>query len=127
MSRSSFARFTPFVRGKIVGKAEVGVPQEQIRTSVRKKGGYATSTRAIQHVVAKAKSDPSWQGEDSSAGGRAQSLLPPEVQALKQLIHDEVGVARVTIPYCRKRLRPKPRLIVTPSTSSRSALQTSTP
>ena len=104
MSRSSFGRFTPFVRGKIVGKAEVGVPQAQIRTSVPKKDGYAASRRAIQHLVAKAKPDPSWQGDDSSAGGRPQSLLPPEVQALKQLIHDEVGVARVTIPYCRKRL-----------------------
>ena len=72
--------------------------------SVRKKDGNVGSNQAIQHAVAKAKSDPAWQGEDSSAGGRPQSLLPTEVQALKQLIHDEVGLARVTIPYCRKRL-----------------------
>ena len=72
--------------------------------SVRKTDGNVGSNQAIQHVVAKAKSDPAWQGEDSSAGGRPQSLLPTEVQALKQLIHDEVVVARVTIPYCRKRL-----------------------
>ena len=104
MSRSSFAPCTPFAPGKSVGKAEVGVPQEQIRMSVRKKDGNVGSNQAIQHAVAKAKSDPAWQGEDSSAGGRPQSLLPTEVQALKQLIHDEVGLARVTIPYCRKRL-----------------------
>ena len=104
MPQSSFSRCTPFARGKIVGKAEVGVSTEHIRTAVRKKDGSFGSNRAIRDVLAKAKSDPAWQGQDSSAGGRPQRLSAAEVRALKQLIHEEVGVARVTIPYCRKRL-----------------------
>ena len=104
MPQPSFARFTPFARGKIVGKAEEGVPSARIRMSVLKKDGTLGSQRAIQHVVAKDKADPEWEGVDSSAGGRPRELCEAEVQALKQLIHKEVGVARVTIPYCRKRL-----------------------
>ena len=104
MPQTSFSRCTPFARGKIVGKAEVGVSTEHIRTAVRKKDGTFGSNQAIRDVVAKAKSDPAWQGQDSSAGGRPQRLSAAEVRALKQLIHEEVGVARVTIPYCRKRL-----------------------
>ena len=35
----SMARFTPFSRGKIVGKAEEGAPRNRIRTQVLKKDG----------------------------------------------------------------------------------------
>ena len=104
MATSSFARFTRFARGKIVGKAEEGVPQDKIRKSVRKKDGRAGSLRSVQAVIAKARTDPDWEGEDSSAGGRPRALQDAEVEALRQLIHDEVGIAKVTIAYCRKRL-----------------------
>jgi transposase len=102
--KTSFARFTPFSRGKIVGKAEEGVSTKAIRKTVLKKDGRLASLRAIDAVVAKAKADPTWQGEDSSAGGRPPAFSPSQVCELKKLIDDEVGLAKVTIPYMRKRL-----------------------
>jgi hypothetical protein len=79
--KTSFARFTPFSRGKIVGKAEEGASTKAIRKTVLKKDGRLASLRAIDAVVAKAKSDPSWQGEDSSAGGRPPAFTPSQVSA----------------------------------------------
>lgn len=102
--KTSFARFTPFSRGKIVGKAKEGASTKAIRKTVLKKDGRLASLRAIDAVVAKANSDPSWQGEDSSAGGRPPAFTPSQVCELKKLIDDEVGLAKVTIPYMRKRL-----------------------
>ena len=100
----SSARFTSFSRGKIFGKAEEGASAKSIRETVLKKNGRRASLRAIDAVVAKAKSDPSWQGEDSSAGGRPPAFTPSQVCELKKLIDGEVGLAKVTIPYMRKRL-----------------------
>ena len=104
VKRSRFARFTPFTRGKIVGKWEEGAPRERIRKTVRKKDGRAANLRAIDGVIAHARADPDWQGENSSAGGRPQELSAEEQAKLKKLIEDEVGLARVTIAYCKKRL-----------------------
>ena len=100
----SFARFTPFTRGKIVGKAEEGVSAKRIRTSVLKQDGQPGSLRAINGVIGKARKDPGWQGENSAAGGRPPALSAADTNRLMQLIHDEVGIAKVTIRYCRKRL-----------------------
>ena len=102
--KTYFARFTPFSRGTIIGMAEAGVAMAAIRKAVLKKDGRRASLRAIDACIAKARSDPTWQGEDSSAGGRPSALTPSQVCQLKQLIHDEVGLAKVTIPYMRKRL-----------------------
>ena len=104
MAEASAARFHRFSRGRIVGQAEAGVPRDRIRRSVLKKDGTPASLRAIDAVLAKARADPTWEGLDSSAGGRPRELCADEVQGLKDLIHAEVGLARVTIPYCRKRL-----------------------
>ena len=46
----STARFTPFARGKIVGKAEEGASKNKIRKSVLKKDGRRASVRAIDGV-----------------------------------------------------------------------------
>ena len=66
---SSFARFSPFARGKIVGQAEAGASRAKIHKTVRKKDGRKANLRAIDAVLARARSDPDWEGEDSCAGG----------------------------------------------------------
>ena len=104
MAEASAARFNRFSRGGIVGQAEAGVPRDRIRRSALKQDGTPASLRAIDAVIAKARAEPAWEGLDSSAGGRPRELHADEVQGLKDLIHAEVGLARVTIPYCRKRL-----------------------
>ena len=96
----SFARLSPFARGKIVGKASEGAPAGRIRKQVRKKDGKMCSARAIRSLVKKAREDPSYDGIDSSAGGRPQEFSSDEKRKLKKLIQDEVGLAKVTVPYC---------------------------
>ena len=73
MPKSSFARFSSFARGRIVGRAEEGAGTQKIRKTVLKQDGRRGSLRAIEAVVAKARADPKWQGENSSAGGRPPS------------------------------------------------------
>ena len=63
----SFARFSPFSRGRIIGKAEEGASRKKIRKEVRKKDGKQASFRAIDGVLQHHRSDPEWQGEDSAA------------------------------------------------------------
>ena len=92
----SAARFTPFARGRIVGKFEEGAPRKRILHTVRKKDGKKATPRAIDKVLAHVRADSSWQGEDSQAGGRPQALTAAEVSQLKRLIHQEVGLAKVT-------------------------------
>ena len=100
----SYDRFSVFGRGKIVGKAEARVPVKEIRKTVRKRDGTRGSERAIKGIIAKARANPDWEGEDSAAGGRPQELTAVEQRKLMRFMDDEVGVARVTIPYCQKRL-----------------------
>ena len=102
--KTSFARLTPFSRGRTIGKAEEGASTKAIRKTVFKKDRRLASLRAIDAVVAEAKAGPSWQREGSSAGGRPPALTSSQVCELKKLIDDEVGLAKVTIPYMRKRL-----------------------
>ena len=66
----STARFTPFARGRIVGKAEEGASRRKICSEVFKKDGKRATLRAVGGVLNHAKADPKWQGENSSAGGR---------------------------------------------------------
>ena len=100
----SFARFTAFQRRRIVGQAEAGEARKSIRKSCRKKDGRCAGMRAIDAIIAHGK-DPENDGENSSAGGRPRELTKQEDAKLQKLIVDEVGLARVTIPYCKKRLK----------------------
>ena len=100
----STARFSTFARGRIVGKFEEGAELKKIRKTVPKKDGKRGSLRAIKAVLRRAREDPNWQGEDSSAGGRPQELDGGELRKLRKLIHDEVGLAKLNIPYLKKRL-----------------------
>ena len=104
MGKSSSARFSPFSRGRIVGKAEEGASRKKIQKHVLKKDGTRGSLRAIDKVLAHARNDPDWEGEDSSAGGRPANLNAEEQQQLRDLIDAEVGLAKMTIPYMKKRL-----------------------
>ena len=81
----STARFTPFARGRIVGKAEEGAARSKIRKEVRKKDGKMATHQSIAVVLERAKTDPAWQGKDSKAGGRPQELDSKEIQKLKKL------------------------------------------
>ena len=101
---TSFARFSPFARGRIVGMAEAGAPRKSIRDTVRKKDGKKTNLRAIDGVLAHARKDSAWNGGDSRGGGRPQELAASEVLKLRKLMQDEVGLAKVTVSYCKKRL-----------------------
>ena len=67
------------------------------------KDGKCASMRCIDAVIAPGK-EPDYQGQDSSAGGRPRELTKAEEAKLKDLIFAEVGLARVTIAYCKKRL-----------------------
>ena len=100
----SFARLSVFQRGRIVGQAEAGATRSHIRKTCRKKDGRQAGIRAIDSVIAHGR-DPDYDGQDSSAGGRPRELTTQEEARLKKLINDEVGLARVTIPYCKKRLK----------------------
>ena len=104
MVKSTPARFTPFARGRILGKADEGASRGKIRKEVLRKDGKKASLRCLDKVLAHARADPYWQGEDSAAGGRPPELDAKEVQELKRLIHAEVGLAKLNIPYLKKRL-----------------------
>ena len=54
---SSLARFTPYKRGKIVGKAEEGAALDKICKEVLKKDGRRASIRAISKVIKHARDD----------------------------------------------------------------------
>ena len=105
MGKTSYARLTPFARGKVVGMSLAGARHSKIRNTVRKTDGNRAGHRAIKAIVAHARDDPNYEGENSSAGGRPQELSPEEVCQLKQLVQEEVGIAVVTAKYCQKRLR----------------------
>ena len=100
----STARFSAFSRGRIIGKAEEGASRVKIRKEVLKKDGKKAGLSAIDKILAHRRSDPDWEGEDSSAGGRPQEFDAKEIKQLKDLIFTEVGQAKLTIPYLKKRL-----------------------
>ena len=84
--------------------AQEGAPLKKIRTTVLKKDGKIGSLRAIDAIIGHTRKDPSWEGGNSSAGGRPQEMTPAELRRLQKFIHDEVGLAKVTMPYMKKRL-----------------------
>ena len=90
----SFARFTSFARGKIVGKAEEGASRNNIRKEVRKKDGKRASLKAIDQVLAHARQDPNWQGTDSVAGGRPQELRAADLARTPEQ-HEDTAIGPV--------------------------------
>ena len=66
--------------------------------------GQPGNLRAVDAILAHARADPAYAGTNSSAGGRRRELSPSEETQLQRFLEAEVGVSRVTIPFCRKRL-----------------------
>ena len=70
-----FARFSTFARGQIVAMRMEGAKPEKIRKAFKKKNGRTANLRAIDDVLAHAQADPSWEGENSSAGGHSRPTM----------------------------------------------------
>ena len=100
----STARLDPFTRGHICGMRAAGVARAEIARRVRKKDGKHPHIRAVDAVLARHRAEPLWKGEDSTAGGRPPVLTAPERKQLLKLVFAERGKAKVTVPYCRRRL-----------------------
>ena len=49
--------------------------------------------RAVDNVLLKKKTTPSWRGDDSRAGGRPPALSTAEVRELTKLVFEEWGKA----------------------------------
>ena len=101
----TFARFSTFTRGRIVGMADAGAKRSAILKEVRKTDGKRGSARAIRATLRHSRNDPEYDGTNSRAGGRPKKLSSTEESQLQKFMEDEVGIARVTIPYCQKRLK----------------------
>ena len=89
---------------RIVGMAEAGARRVDIAKQVLNTDGQLGNLRAVDAILAHARADPAYAGTNSSAGGRRRELSPSEETQLQRFLEAEVGVSRVTIPFCRKRL-----------------------
>ena len=58
----SFARFSVFARGRIVGLSEGGASRPDILDKVRKRDGKRGGVRAIVAILAHARDDPEYEG-----------------------------------------------------------------
>ena len=58
----TFARFSVFARGRIVGKAEEGAKEKNIQSSVKKTNGKRGSLRAIRAIIKHSRDDPELEG-----------------------------------------------------------------
>ena len=99
-----YARLDAFTRGQIVGLRQAGKTRGEITRLVRKKDGKRPTVRSVDNVLSKKKADPTWHGEDSSAGGRPPSLSAVQLRQLSRLVFQERGKAVVTAAYCMKKL-----------------------
>ena len=84
--------------------AEAGARRVNIAKHVLSTDGQPGNLRAVDAILAHARADPAYAGTNSSAGGRRRELSPSEETQLQRFLEAEVGVSRVTIPFCRKRL-----------------------
>ena len=100
----SYARLDTFTRGVIWGLALVGTPREEICKLVAKKDGAAPTKRAVDDVIAKKKEKPEWRGEEIH-GGRPKILSEDQQQQLVDLVFAERGRAKVTVRFCKRRLK----------------------
>ena len=101
---TSTARLDAFTRGQIQGLRQAGKSRPEIQELVKKKDGKKTTLRSIDRTLRKTRKDPKWRGEDSRAGGRPPALTEDERRQLTDLVFRERGKAKVTVPYCSKRL-----------------------
>ena len=82
-----------------------GMPHEDMLAHVQKKDGSQLLLNTLDGIIARKKADPDWFGEDSCAGGRPRQLADKQVKSLVDFVFAERGGTKVTIGYCKKRLR----------------------
>ena len=88
----------------IWGMSIMGATRKHISKCVLKKDGTAPTMRAVDDVIAREKAEPEWRGEEVHTG-RPKSLTVDQQQQLVDLVFAERGKAKVTVKFCRKRLR----------------------
>ena len=101
----TYARLTAFTRGVIWGMYLAGMQRKEMLPYLRKKDGTELSLDTLDHVISMRKADPDWDsGSVHVAGGRPCELSPIEKKVV-DLVFAERGQAKVTLQYCKKRLR----------------------
>ena len=101
---ATYSRMDVWTRGVIWGMSLMGASREQFCESVLKRDGTAPTVRVVDDVIAKKKAEPEWRGEEVHSG-RPKILTASQQQQLVGLVFAERGRAKVTVKYCRKRLR----------------------
>ena len=75
---------------------------------VQKPDGSAVPVNAVDRVIAKKKASPEWRGEEPPAregAGRPSVVSAATQVALLRLVFQERGSCKVTVSFCKKRLR----------------------
>ena len=88
----------------IWGMSLAGAPHDQIIDAVRKKDGTCPSLRAVGDILSRKREHPEWRGEDTHSG-RPKALTDAQREQLVDLVFAERGKAKVTVKFCKKRLR----------------------
>ena len=101
---ASYARLDVWARGAIWGMSLAGAPHDQIIDAVRKTDGTCPSLRAVGDILARKREHPEWRGEDTHSG-RPKILTDAQREQLVDLVFAERGKAKVTVKFCKKRLR----------------------
>ena len=102
--KRTFARMDAHARGIVIGAAAAGMPQKDIAKLVQKTDKSRPTVRAVQSVLAKHREDPTWRGQEAEGRGAKPKLTAKEKKRLESLVFKERASAKVTIPFCRKRL-----------------------
>ena len=100
----SYARLDAWARGAIWGMSLMGAPLDRICESVTKTAGTVPSIRAVTGVIARKKEEPQWRGEEEHSG-RPRTLTDEQQQQVVDLVFAERGKAKVTVSFCKKKLR----------------------
>ena len=75
-------RLTPFLHGRIVGMAKLGAKAKVIAEKARKKNKRRPSLQAV-YILAKAKANPEWDGEEDVREGAGRPPLVSPALAQK--------------------------------------------
>lgn len=89
----------------LLGPRSPPFPPRMGSLDVKKSDGSKGSRRAVDAVLAKKRRDPSWRGEDAERDGRPPVLSKVDHKALVALVFKERGRAKVTVRYCRQKLK----------------------
>ena len=82
-----------------------GADRGEIQDEVAKQDGAPATPNLISRVIAKKTACPDWEGAEAPKTGRSQALTEDQTQQVVDLVFAERGKARVTVPYCKKKLK----------------------